>query len=160
QPSALSWGLPLLYGLLLRDRALARALSRPRVGPGALAAHRQAAPVAHPAIAANLHQPLDVHRDLFAEVSFHAALFFDDPADLPDVIFRQVLDANVRADPRVPQDPVRSEPPDPIDVREADFHPLRPGKIDASYACHEKSPIVNPGVACAWDSDRSPAPRR
>src|SRR3972149_4013502 len=61
-------------GLLLRDGALARSLARPRVGLRPLPANRQAAPVAHPAVAADFHQPLDVHRDLLAEIALDATL--------------------------------------------------------------------------------------
>ena len=45
----------------------------------ALAAHRQVAAVPQAAVAADLHQPLDVHRDLLAEVAFDAALLLDAP---------------------------------------------------------------------------------
>src|SRR6266540_4719925 len=58
----------LLHSLLLRDGALARALARARVGLGALSAHGQVAAVPHAAPAADLHQPLDVHRDFLAQV--------------------------------------------------------------------------------------------
>src|SRR6185436_3414970 len=54
--------------LLLRDRALARALARARVGARALAADRQIAAVPESSIAADFHQPLDVHRDLLAQI--------------------------------------------------------------------------------------------
>src|SRR6516165_9217640 len=72
--------------LLLRDRALARALPRARVRPRALTADGQVAAVTHPAIAADFHQPLDVHGDLLAQISLDAALFLDHAADLPDVV--------------------------------------------------------------------------
>src|SRR6478752_3043020 len=78
-----------LHGFLLGDRALARALAGARVGAGPLAAHRQPAAVPHPAVAADLHQPLDVHRDFLAEVALDAPLLLDDPADLADVVLRQ-----------------------------------------------------------------------
>src|SRR5689334_6420322 len=81
-----------LHNLLLGDRALARALARPRVGLRALAAHRQAAAVAQAAEAADFHQPLDVHRDLLAEIALDAALLLDDPADLAHIVFGQILD--------------------------------------------------------------------
>src|SRR5688572_21260252 len=48
--------------LLTRNGSLAGALARARVGVRALAAHRQAAAVAHAAVAVDLHQPLDVER--------------------------------------------------------------------------------------------------
>src|SRR5512132_418680 len=93
----LASGICSLHRLLLRHRATPRALARPRVGPGALAAHRQVAAVPQPAEAADLHQPLDVHRDVLAQVALDPALLLDHTADLPHVVFREVLDANVRA---------------------------------------------------------------
>src|SRR5438045_1818316 len=74
-----------LNRLLLRDRALARALPRPGVGAGPLPAHRQVAAVPQPAIAADLHQPLDVHRDLLPEIALHAADVLEHAADLPHI---------------------------------------------------------------------------
>src|SRR6185295_3803742 len=53
--------------LLARDRP-GLALACASVGVGALAAHRKALAVAQAAIAAEVHQPLDVHRDLAAQV--------------------------------------------------------------------------------------------
>src|SRR5207244_1350112 len=66
-----AWSLePALNRLLLGDGALARALARSRIGARSLTAHRQRPPMTHAAIAADFHQPLDVHRDFFAEVAF------------------------------------------------------------------------------------------
>src|SRR5688572_4982229 len=62
-----------LLGLLLGDRALARTLARPRVRARALAAGRQIPAMPRSAVAADFHQPLDAHRDLLAEIAFHAA---------------------------------------------------------------------------------------
>src|SRR5687768_16260435 len=75
-----------LDSLLLRYRALARSLARAGVGLGPLAAHRQVAPVAQAAPAADFHQPLDVHRDFLAQVAFDAPLLLDDAADLAHVV--------------------------------------------------------------------------
>src|SRR5207248_7688710 len=73
------------HDLLLRDRTLARPFARAGVGPRPLSADRQAAAMPHAAVAADFHQPLDVHRDLFAQVAFDPALLLDDAADLPDI---------------------------------------------------------------------------
>src|SRR3954447_15448074 len=135
---------------LLRDRALARALARARVRARALSVHGQVAAVPHPAPAADFHQPLDVHRDFLAEVSFHATLLFNHPADLPDVVFRQVLDADVGADARRGQDVVRPLPADAVDVGQADFDPLRAREIDTSNTCHMLLILVR-----SWKPDRS-----
>src|SRR5262249_29384917 len=127
---------PQLDDFLLRNRALARTLARARVGARALAAHRQTAPVPHPAEAADLHQPLDVHRDLLAEVSLDAALLLDHPADLPHIVLGQILDADVGADSGVLQDAVRPDASDAVDVGETDFHPFRAWKINSCDARH------------------------
>src|SRR5216684_5248844 len=76
--------------LLGRDCAAARALAGARVGVRALAAHRQVAAVADPAIGLNFDQPADVHLNLLAEIAFHAAFFFDFLAEMIDFIFCQV----------------------------------------------------------------------
>src|SRR6476661_1261638 len=108
--------------LLLGNRALARALAGARVGARPLAVHGQAAAVAHAAIAADFHQPLDVHRDLLAEIAFDAALLLDDAADLPHVVLGEVLHADIAADPGFLENQVRAHAPDAEDVGETDFN--------------------------------------
>src|SRR5580765_6521291 len=120
-----------LHGLLLRDRALARPLARARIRAGPLTTHRQRTAMPHPAVAADFHQPLDVHRDFLAKVAFDAALLFDHPADLSHVVFRQILHADVRADAGFLQNAVRTDSADAVDIRESDFNPLRAWKINA-----------------------------
>src|SRR6516162_10097210 len=80
-----------LDDLLLSNCALARALARARVRPRALTAHREAAAVARAAVAADFHQPLDVHRAVLAQFALDAALLLDDAADLPHVVLGQIL---------------------------------------------------------------------
>src|SRR6266498_4128091 len=53
---------------------LARALARARVGARALAAYRQSLAMANAAIAAEVHQPLDAHRHLAAQVALDGEL--------------------------------------------------------------------------------------
>src|SRR5215468_11036408 len=55
--------------LLLAGDRLGRSLAGAGIGVCALAAHREAATVAQPAIAAEIHQPLDVHRDIAPQVA-------------------------------------------------------------------------------------------
>src|SRR5690606_19613677 len=54
------WQLPIAALFLLAGDGPGRALAGPGIGVGALAAHRQAAAVTQAAIAAEIHQPLDV----------------------------------------------------------------------------------------------------
>src|SRR4051812_31468937 len=93
--------------------------------------------MAHAPPAADLHQALDVHRDLLAEIPFDPALLLDDAADLAHVVFGQVLDPDVRADLGRVQDVVRALPPDPVDVGQPYFDPLGSRKVNASNACHK-----------------------
>src|SRR5262249_18827988 len=95
-----------------------------------------------PAPAADFHQPLDVHRDFLAQVALDAALFLDHPADLPDVVFREVLDADVGAHARRRQDVVRALAADPENVGQADFDPLGPRKIHSSNATLLPFPLL------------------
>src|SRR5512144_1292467 len=65
-----AWAVLALFGRRRRAGGLARlarTFSRARIRARALAAHRQAAAMTHAAVAAEIHQPLDVHRHLAAE---------------------------------------------------------------------------------------------
>src|SRR3954464_7998730 len=54
--------------------ALLRPLARARIGARALAANRQSLAMPHPAIAAEVHEPLDAHRYFAAQVTFDREL--------------------------------------------------------------------------------------
>ena len=82
--------------LLLRHRAApagycpTRPLPGARVGPGALAAYRQSAPVAHAAIAVDLDEALDVLADLAPKLALYGVRVVDYFADARHVSVRQV----------------------------------------------------------------------
>jgi hypothetical protein len=82
------------YTVFFFATAPARDLARARVGADALATDRQIAAVAHPR-----QLPISIRRLMFIEISLRdllrPALLLDHPADLPDVVFGQVLDADV-----------------------------------------------------------------
>src|SRR5436309_3213603 len=130
-----------LDGFLLRDSALAWAFARPRVGSRPLTVHRQRPAVAHTAVGADFHQPLDVHGDLLAEIALDAPLLLDHPADRPDVVFRQILHADVGADPGLLQDAVRPDAADAENVGEPDLDALGAREIDACDTSHLTLPL-------------------
>src|ERR1700754_1969472 len=68
--------------LLLAGDRLGRPLARTRIGVGALAAHWQAAAMTQAAIAAEIHQPLDVDAGLAAEIALDDVVAVDHFADL------------------------------------------------------------------------------
>src|SRR4051794_3383722 len=116
---------------LLDERAaFPRALAGARVGLGALAADRQAAAMAKAAIAAEIHQPLDVDRHLAAQVALdrHAA---DLLADALEVGVGQVLDLAVERNSGGVADLLRRRAADAVDRREADLGVLVGRNVDA-----------------------------
>src|SRR4029079_10981475 len=79
-------------GLLLPPHADRLLRSAPLTGVrlGSLAAHRQVAPVAHPAVRADLDQPLDVERDLAPQIAFHLVAAVDQLAEPVDLLLGEV----------------------------------------------------------------------
>src|SRR6476661_6741070 len=125
-------------GLLLPPHAdrLLRSAPLTGVGLGSLATRRQVAPMAHPAIRADLDESLDVERNLAAEVALHLVAPVDQLAEPVDLLFGEVANPGVRIDVRLRQDLLRRGQPDPEDVREGDLDALLARDVDAGNACH------------------------
>src|SRR5690349_14382624 len=100
--------------LLARHGAAARPLPGPRIGLGPLSTGRQALPVAHPAIAPDLHQALDVLADLFPEIALDAALVLNDLADPPRLVLGQIADLRDVGHLGLDQNVARARPADPV----------------------------------------------
>src|SRR4051794_40310656 len=83
--------------LLLAGDRPGLALAGARIGVRALAADRQALAMAKPAVAGEVHQPLDVHRGLAAKVTFDIVIAVDRLADVKHFLVGQVLDALFRS---------------------------------------------------------------
>jgi hypothetical protein len=88
--------------LLDHGARLARTLAGAGIRAGALAANRQAAAMTEAAVAAEVHQALDVDRHLAAQVAFdrQAADFL---ADLLQIGVGQVLDLAIEGTPLASQ---------------------------------------------------------
>src|SRR5260370_14102766 len=87
----LTTGLCLCRLLLLRDRAFARTFAGTSVGVRALPANRQVPAMTESAIRPDFDEPLDVHRNVFAQIAFHPAFRLDNLANAVALIFCQVL---------------------------------------------------------------------
>src|SRR6266550_6368061 len=74
--------LPVRQLLLLAGDRLGRTLARARVGVGALTTHRQSAAMTQAAIAAEIHQTLDIHAGLAPQVAFDHIVAVNHLADL------------------------------------------------------------------------------
>ena len=68
-----------------------------------------------PAIGLNFDRPADVHLNLLAEITFHAAFFFDFLAKMVDFIFGQVANLFLVIDARLFRELLRALLPDAID---------------------------------------------
>src|ERR1044072_1864645 len=108
----------LLRGLLLAGHLHALGpLARTGVRLRVLPAHGQAAAMTHPAIAADLHEALDVLRALATQVALDREVV-DRVAQLGDLVLGEIADLAVRLDPRLLQDLVRGRAGRDGDVRE------------------------------------------
>src|SRR5690349_20730672 len=122
--------------LLLAGDRLGRALARARIGVGALAAHRQAATVTQAAIAAEIHQPLDVDAGLTAKVAFDEIVAVDHFADLQDFLVAQLADATFGRDLDLLHDLGGVLLADAMDVLERDQNALVGRNIHAGNTGH------------------------
>jgi hypothetical protein len=96
--------------------------------------------MAKTAIAAQIHQTLDVHRDVAAQIAFDQKVAVDDFADLDHLGFGQVADPARRVDAQLGDDLVRDVRPDAVDIAKADFDSLLGRDINAGDTCHSVSP--------------------
>src|SRR5690606_34291622 len=84
--------------LLANTDAALRTSPGASIGACALTAHGHSAAVAQTAIAPDIHQALDVERDLTAKIALDAVLLVDNLAQAIDLIIGQVAHAGIRID--------------------------------------------------------------
>src|SRR6185437_1353533 len=119
-----------------RDRApLLRALARTRVRARALAADGQPLAMANPAVAAEVHQPLDAHRHFAAEVALDGELA-DVLAQLVHLRVGQVLDLRVGRHAGGDADRACAGTADAVDRSQRDFRVLMVRNVDACNTGH------------------------
>src|SRR5438552_13089041 len=114
------------------------------VGVGPLAVDGQAAPVPEPLVTADLHLPLDVLRDLAAQVALDLVVGLDELAQADDLVVGEVADAGVGVHAGADGGFPCTGAADAEDVGEADLEALLAGEVDAGDAGH----AVSPAAAC------------
>jgi hypothetical protein len=92
--------------------------------------------VADPAVRADVHEPLDVHRGLGPERPLHLVRPLDLGAQARHVRVGEVTDALRGGDPRRLEDLLRRGAPDPKDVSKSDLDLFVAREIDAGDTCH------------------------
>src|SRR6202049_4379584 len=123
--------------LLLAGNRLGRTLARARVGMGALAAHRQSAAMTQAAIAAEIHQTLDVHAGLATQVAFDQIVAVDHFTNLQYFLIAQLIDAAIIGNLDLLEDVGRILLADAMDVLERDQDALVGRDIHAGNTGHE-----------------------
>ena len=112
---------------------------------------REAAPVAQAAVAADLHQALDVVRALAAEVALDGQRLLDDVAQAADLLLGEVAHVRVAVDARRLEHRVGRRAADAVDVGQPDLDPLLAGMLTPAMRA------ISPAPACGGRSGRSRA---
>jgi hypothetical protein len=84
----------------------------------------------------NVNQPLDVHRDVFAQIAFDLAFSLNYLADTVYLVLTQILDFLERIHLGRYQDALGARVTDTENVGQRDSCLLVAGQINASYTCH------------------------
>src|SRR6516165_11303771 len=127
---------PFAQLLLLASDRLGRTLARARIGMGALTAHRQAAAMTQAAIAAKIHQPLDVDAGLATKIALDHVVAVDHFADLQDLLVAQLADATIQRDLHLLHDVPGALLADAMDVLQRDEDALVGRDIHAGNTGH------------------------
>ena len=108
----------------------------------ALTADRKAATMTKAAVAAEVHQALDVHRGVATKITFYLIIAVDGFADLEHFGVRQLMDALVGRKTDLLHDFLSKLRTNPVNVGQRDNHALRSRDVDASDTCHACSPCI------------------
>src|SRR4029453_796558 len=143
--AAISAGLILLssrtWGPLLTGDGLGWSLAGPRVGVGALAADWQSFAGAEAAIAAKIHQPLDIELNFAPQIALDHVIAVDDLANLEHLGIRALRHAPRGRQINLAQDIPGEFGPDAKDLLQRDPHPLVGRQIAPRDTSHLASPI-------------------
>jgi hypothetical protein len=109
---------------------------------GSLAVDRQTAPMAQPAITAQIHQPFNIHRGLSTQITFDLEIAINGLTDAHDLLFRELTYATLHRNANMLADRPRFGATDPIDIRERNDDPLLGRYIHACYAGQRKCSLI------------------
>jgi hypothetical protein len=98
--------------------------------------HRQISAMAHAPVAANLNQPLDVHIDFAAQVTFDLMFAVDHFTQAVDFLFSQVTHPRIGVNVRSIEDLAARSETDPIDVRQRNLNALVAWNVNAGDSSH------------------------
>src|SRR6185369_11064032 len=117
------------------DRLLARTLAGTSVGARTLATDRQAAPMAHAAVRAQVHEALDVHGHLATQVTLDGKLL-DQRADRVDLGLGEILHLGLLVDASRDAQVAGARATHTVDVSQSDAQVLVHRDVDTGNTCH------------------------
>jgi hypothetical protein len=126
---------------LQSNAALTRTLAGTGIGSGALATDWQALTVAHATVTAQVHQALDRHRDLTAQITFGGELAHLVTQTLK-LIIGQVLDLLGDWNPSSLTNQTGTWTPDAINGGETNVGVLVAGDVDTGNTSHSNAPSL------------------
>src|SRR5215469_12697188 len=129
---------------LLAGNCLRRALAGPGVGVSALAAHGQTATMAQSTVAAEIHQPLDVHRNFAPQIALDHVVAVDHLAQLQHFLVGQLRHPARFRDRGLFQDLLGFGLANSIDILQRDDDALVGRQIDASDTSHVSYSLQRP----------------
>jgi hypothetical protein len=89
--------------------------------------HWHTAPVADTAVAVDVNQPLNIHRDFTAKIALDDHLLLDNVAQPRHFIVRQLIDTRVGVNTGARENFLTGRQADTIQIRERDFDALLAG---------------------------------
>jgi hypothetical protein len=148
--------------LLSRD-GLAGPFSRSGVRTGALSADRKAPAVPKPTVTAYVHQPLDVHADICAKITFDGKFPVDYFTNAVELLFGEIADLFIEIDARFRAYLPRRRPADAENIRERYFAPFIVWYVNSCNTRQSTASLpiagqlisdntVIPAAACVWGS--------
>src|SRR5262245_34396916 len=102
----------------------------------ALTVHRKPAAMAQAPVTAEIHQALDIHRDVAAKIAFHDIVAIDDLADLDDLRFGQLTDAPIRWNGDLGANLPGEGIANPMNIRQSHLDPLVGRDVHACDSGH------------------------
>ncbi len=128
----------------------ARALAGACIGTGTLTTYRQAAAMTQTAIAAQVHQALDVHGDFRAQVSFHLVMHIDDLPDGVDLAFGKIIAFGIPIDVGLSKNLLGSGATDTIDIGQGDLYPFVLGQVNPGNTCQCEFLLLALSLLVPW----------
>jgi hypothetical protein len=98
--------------------------------------------MADAAVAADIHEAFEVHLGFRPERPFHLVIGGDDATDLRDLVIIQIGDLLVKINAGLRQNVARRRPPDPENIRQADFGALFLRQINTRYTSQPDSSFL------------------